>query len=200
MNKYEKFLSDKNSEIRLLSEKAEELAVKISSVDILMKNLTEIREILSIVGILAYKEIKVIIEELVTQSLQSVFGDNYSFELENKISRNKPETYMYVVIDGNRRSLKDEQGGGVADLVAFSLRVILWALSGKHTDNVMILDEPLRFVDKAHLTICGEMIKSLSNLLGIQFILVTHESQLFEQADKSFLVEQVNGVSTVQEV
>jgi len=198
LDRYQKFLTEKTTTKDILLGRKKDYEDRLDSLSILLKNLEEARDILSIVGILSYKETKEVIEELVTESLQSVFGDNYFFELDNRISRNKPETYMYVVIDGNRRSLKDEQGGGVADVVAFSLRVILWALSGKRTDNVMILDEPLRFVDKKHLEICGDMIRTLSEMLEIQFIIVTHEGQLMDAADTSFYVEQENGISVVE--
>jgi len=197
VEKYNKFLIEKKATKADLSLRKQGYQTRIDLLAQTSKNLIEARDILSAVGILSYQEIKDVIEELVTQSLQSVFGDNYSFELENKISRNKPETYLYVTIDGSRRSLKDEQGGGVADIVAFSLRVVLWALSSKRTDNVMILDEPLRFVDKKHLEICGDMLRTLSEMLELQFILVTHEGQLIDAADTAFHVSQVDGVSTV---
>lgn len=160
----------------------------------------EAREVMSRVGVLAQMEIKQIIEELVSQALQSVFGDRYSFEVDNQIQRNKPETNFYVIVDGRRRLLKVGLGGGVVDLVAFSLRVVLWAIQNPRSTSTLVLDEPLRFLDKQKLVQAGVMIKKLSEMLNLQFIIVTHEAQLIDVADRAYLVEQVKGISKVEKI
>jgi ABC-type sugar transport system ATPase subunit len=64
----------------------------------------------------------------------------------------------------------------------------------------VILDEPLKDADKGKLEDLGAMIKKLHELLGIQFIIVTHEDQLMAVADRSFIVTQTNDISSVQTI
>lgn len=197
---YKKFLMRKKVEIEGLQQSRVELAVEQIMLDKRMDTLGQSRDIMSRVGVLAQQEIKGVIEELVTQALQAVFGDDYSFEVDNQILRNKPETNFYVVIEGHRHLLKGELGGGVVDLTAFCLRVVLWAINSPRTSNVIILDEPLRFLDKIRLEKAGIMIRKLSEMLGIQFIIVSHEEQLIDVADRAYHVECVNGLSIVSKV
>lgn len=194
---HKKFLMRKQVEVEDLQQKKKELDAEKALLDKDMHTLEQSRDIMSRVGVLAQQEIKNVIEELVTQALQAVFGEEYSFEVDNRIQRNKPETNFYVVIAGRRHLLKSELGGGVVDLTAFCLRVVLWAINSPRTSNVIILDEPLRFLDKTRLIQAGVMIKKLSEMLGLQFIIVSHEDQLIDVADRAYYVEKVKGVSKV---
>ena len=195
---YKEFLTKKRVETSLLTEKLSSLQKEKERLLQLSLDLEQARDIINKVGILAQVETKSVIESLVSQALQSVFGPEYSFEMEDVIQRNKPETTFYVVISGRRHLLKGELGGGVVDLVSFCLRVVLWAINVPRTDSVLIFDEPLKFVDKTRQELVGQMIKKLSNMLNLQFIVNTHEDVLASIADKTFLIEKVQGVSLVK--
>jgi DNA repair exonuclease SbcCD ATPase subunit len=197
---FKRFLIEKERDINTLKSHREEIQRIKDIFSENHKSLEGARDIMSRVGILAQQEIKCVIEELVTQALQSVFGPEYAFEVDSRIQRNKPEVNFYVVIDGYRHHIKGELGGGVVDLAAFSLRVVLWAINSPRTSNVIVLDEPLKFVDKTRLEQVGVMIKKLSEMLGIQFIVVTHEDQLIDTADRAYLVEKISGISKVTKV
>ncbi|MEK0346433.1 MAG: hypothetical protein QQN65_06340 [Nitrosopumilus sp.] len=200
IKEHKEFLLRKKIAIENLQTEKEDLSKNKSELDKQVDVLEQARSVMSHVGVLAQHEIKQVIEELVTQALQAVFGEDYSFEVDDQIQRNKPETNFYVVVRGHRRSLKSELGGGIVDLIAFCLRVVLWAINTPRTSNTIILDEPLKFVDKTRLEYVGVMIKKLSEMLGIQFIIVSHEDQLIEAADRAYLVEQVDGISKVTKV
>jgi len=200
IEKYKTFLTEKRYEKKRLSTLRVEKIKECSATSVLLSDYEEAREVMNIVGTVAQQKTKDVIESLVTQALQSVFGLDYSFEVESRINRNKPETFMYVVIGGKRFLLKDELGGGVVDIVSFALRVILWAMSTPQTSNTIILDEPGKFISKDKLDTFGEMLQKLSKMLSIQFIIVTHENDLIAVADKAFEVVQSRGISKVSEV
>ena len=197
LSKYTKFLNTTTAKKEMLTSARNDILAKITSAETSHADIIEARDIMISVGIISQEEIKVVIEELVTQALQGIFGDNYSFELDNKIARNQPETEFYVIQDGKRRSLQDELGGGVVDVISFAIRIILWAVTSDRTDNVVSLDEPLKFVSRDKLQLCSEMIKTMSEILNLQFVIVTHENQLIPAADALFHVEQNNGISTI---
>ena len=163
-------------------------------------DLIDAREIMSAVGILAQEELKDVLESLVTEALRAVFNESYAFVVEDTVQRNKPETNFFVMADGNKLSLRDELGCGVLDVISFVLRVVLWASAADKTRNTMILDEPAKFVSRDRRQAFGDMMRKISSLLSIQFILVTHEPEFIEIADKAYSVENNDGISSVVEV
>ena len=163
-------------------------------------DLTDAREIIAAVGILAQQELKEVLESLVTEALRAVFNDSYAFVVEDTVQRNKPETNFYVEADGNKLGLRDELGCGVLDVISFVLRVVLWASSVDKTRNTMILDEPAKFVSRDRRQSFGDMMRKISSMLEIQFIMVTHEPEFIEVADKAYRVENIEGVSSTVEV
>jgi len=126
LDSYKEFLQAKKAELRYYIEKKDSLESELESLTKSCENIKEAKEIMSLVGVLSQSGFEKVIEDLVTKALQSIFGEGYSFEIENVISRNQPETYMYVVIDGERHLLKnadDELGFGVVDVVSFALSI-----------------------------------------------------------------------------
>ena len=88
-------------------------------------------------------------------------------------------------------------GCGTLDVTCFALRLACYALQ-VGIDNVIILDEPMKFVSKDLLISVSEFMKELSTKLGIQIIMVTHENQFIDVADKVFSVRKnSNGRSIV---
>jgi len=143
LDSYKEFLQAKKAELRYYIEKKDSLESELESLTKSCENIKEAKEIMSLVGVLSQSGFEKVIEDLVTKALQSIFGEGYSFEIENVISRNQPETYMYVVIDGERHLLKnadDELGFGVVDVVSFALRIVCWMVGTKKTSNMIGLD------------------------------------------------------------
>jgi len=66
-----------------------------------------------------------------------------------------------------------------------------------HSDNVIILDEPFRFLSKDLQPRAGEIMRELSHRLNIQFIMVTHAKEMIEISDRVFEVSQIDGISKV---
>jgi len=196
--KFRKFLEENKALYTIISSQKEDLENKLSTLKELGKSLIEAQEILNAAGVLAQSQFQEVVEKLVTEALQYVFGENYSFELDNQIFRNQPETHMFVVKDGVRRSLEDELGGGVLDIISFALRIIFWAIQVEKTEPIFILDEPLKFVSRDKMMLVGKMLKSFSDMLGLQIIMVSHEYDLIDIADRSFLVTLSKGISHVE--
>jgi DNA repair exonuclease SbcCD ATPase subunit len=79
-------------------------------------------------------------------------------------------------------------GGGLLDITSFALRISFWHLNQNR--NVMIFDEPMRFLSKELVPKAVEMVRMLSEKLGIQFIIVSHIEDFVEGADKNFRIEK----------
>lgn len=201
LDTYIKFLNGGKAKLEILKEKGQKLDTMLATLGKSLSDLREADDVMNAVSVLAQEDSKNIVEELVTLAMQSVYGDNYSFEVDNKINRGQPETFFYVVKDGERCLLKsadDYFGGGVVDICSFALRVVMWAIQDSKSDNVLLLDEPMKNLDTARLTLAGKMIQELSKALNLQFIIITHEDELILTGDSTFLVTQTNGVSKVE--
>jgi len=144
-------------------------------------------------------QLKFQIEDIVNLALNTVFPDEYLFQVDFNISRGKTDAELVFINQktGGKIDPMNASGGGVIDIVAFALRISAYVLESG-TDNVIILDEPFRFVSKDLVERAGEILKVLSTKLGLQIILVTHIPELIDVADKTFKIKKnQNGVSKI---
>lgn len=116
---------------------------------------------------------------VVTNSLDAVFEEPYTFDIRFERKRGKTDAVLLF----RRGELKVDplsaSGGGVVDIAAFALRLACLVLSCKpRMDRVLILDEPFKFVSKEFRERVRVMMGELSAQLGIQFIMVTHIDEL----------------------
>lgn len=146
------------------------------------------------------QELKFKIEDIVNLALETVFPGEYEFEIQFEISRGKT-TAELVFKDQRSGRLIDPlnaSGGGVADVTSFALRIACYALE-KGTDNVIVLDEPMKFVSKDLLNNVCEIIKVLSEKMKLQIIMVTHIPELIDVANRVFVVKKnKEGISEIK--
>jgi len=198
IKRYEEALSDTKAEIKHLRGKIQEKSEAVEELIQLVADLTDAQEIMNITGTLAQEEFEGYIAGMVTEALQLVFGADYVFEIQTEIVRNQPETRFFVVENGIRLPTKEDAvGGGMLDLISMVLRVVVWSIHEHRTRPVMLLDEPGKNLDRNKIDQFVEMIKKFHELLGIQFIIVTHDNKIIEMADRAFRVTRSDGTATV---
>ena len=163
------------------------------------ENLQKARAIVASAGKYTQTYLKDYIENMVTTALQAVFEDNYQFIIDFDIKRNQVETKFYLQVKDQKMELKDTCGGGVLDVASFALRVVFWSIQNPKSDNVIILDEPLKFLH-GKMENAMKMLKDLSKKLEIQFIIVSQIPEIAEQADKLFEVTLNDKYSIVKEI
>ena len=139
--------------------------------------------------------LKVQIEDVVSLALESILDDPYTFELEFVRSGSKTECNLWFVRDGQRVNPVDDTGGGAVDIAAFAIRVALRSIGA--TDNVLVFDEPFRFVSANYRDRVAELVQKLSSRLGLQIIMVTHEPSLVQHSDNVITVKKEKGVAYV---
>lgn len=146
-------------------------------------------------------ELRAKLEPIVSLALESVFGeDAYEFEIEFVERRGKTEADIYFLDNGRRIKPLLASGFGAADVATFALRLAVWHISRPKTQGVFILDEPLKHLSENLQEKAMEMMKMLSERLGIQILLVTHtkESDVIEFSDKVFKVTKTGDKSQVK--
>jgi DNA repair exonuclease SbcCD ATPase subunit len=136
------------------------------------------------VGLSTQQQLQYHISSIVTLALDAVLQhDTYEFKVEFLQRRNKMECDLYFERAGNKVDPLTASGGGAVDVAAFALRIASWSMRKPHTRAVIVLDEPFRFLSVDYQPYASMMIKELSERLGIQFIIVTHEKELAAYAD-----------------
>lgn len=146
-------------------------------------------------------QLKFRVEDIVNMALDTCFPDEYEFKLDFNVARGKTECSLLFLSERTGREIDpmNASGGGVVDVVCFALRTACYVLE-KGIDNVIVLDEPMRFVSKNLRSRVCEVMRNLSTKLGLQFIIVTHIDEFIDVADSLFEVrkDEDTGVSCVR--
>ena len=158
------------------------------------------REIVREVGMKTQEQLQYSISDITSLALESIFEDPYELKVEFVQRRNKTECDLLFVRDGERVDPLTASGGGAVDVASFALRIASWSMQNPRTRSLIILDEPLRFLSVDLQEKASMMIKELSEKLGIQFLIITHEETLATYADKEFRVVNKKGISEIKEL
>jgi DNA repair exonuclease SbcCD ATPase subunit len=112
--------------------------------------------------------------------LAAVFPENrYRFNLVFERKRDQTEARIVLTDgDGNEYDPLRNNGGGVADIIAFALRLATLMLRVPQPAKVLVLDEPFRCVSADHRQRIADLLVSLTSELGFQIIMVTHMREL----------------------
>jgi DNA repair exonuclease SbcCD ATPase subunit len=189
-------------QLKKLKEQETQNTTKLSELNNDYLDIEQAQIIIQEVGKQTQEQVRYHIEDIVSLAIDSIFPNQYNFIIDFDIKRNKTEAEIYFIDRKTGCKIKpmDAMGGGIVDISSFALRVALWSLKTGKKNNTIILDEPMRFLSKDLQPKGAEMIKKLSEKLNIQFIIVTHNSEIVEYSDKVFEVKKINGISTVTEV
>lgn len=155
------------------------------------------REVIREVGIKTQEQLQYHISDITSLALEAVFNNPYTLVVEFVQRRNKTECDLLFERDGHKIDPLSASGVGVVDIAAFALRVASWSMAKPHSDNVIMLDEPFKCLSEDYQEKASNMLKEVSKKLGIQFIIVTHQTILTSYADKIFEVSIKKGVSKV---
>ena len=152
----------------------------------------------------AREQLKARIEETVTAALTAVFGEGYTFRVHMRQLGNQPAAEWQVVSQyGDEEvaaSPEDARGGGITDVVSLALRLAMLEILRPRPEGPVIFDEPAKMVSAEYAGNLAYFLKQYAAKTGRQVVMVTHNPQLAEAADKSYLVTQKNGVSEVREI
>ncbi|MDH7578811.1 MAG: ATP-binding protein [Bacillota bacterium] len=145
------------------------------------------------------------VEFLVTQALQFVFGGDLEFKVKVEEKRERPEAEFYVcsTYGGDFKvetTPQDARGGGVVDVISLALRLALLHAFRPPVGGPVILDEPAKHVSEEFSPQVARFLKSFSQSLGRQIIMVSHNQHLADSADVAYLIEMQQGQSSARRI
>ena len=177
---------------RELLEKQREAAVKVK---------TEAEEQLGVFGLVqillqktsdyARQQVKVRIEDIVSEALNVVFGGNHKFMIDLTLRGNQPIAEYYLNDDSVITKLEKpdyDRGGGKIDIIALALRLAVGEMEG--VDGPLFLDEVGKHVSKEYAPSVAYFLKEYSATFGRQIILITHNADLVEIGEVSLAVKR----------
>ena len=152
-----------------------------------------------------------IIEQLVTAALKPIFGEDYAFYLELKeVSTKESEnTGLFTISpcveklqNGKlvKHPVKDNNGGGLQEIVSLLLRIAFGQYSGYR--GPYIFDESLGAVSRDFVfENMLVFIDSYMKELDLQIIHITHSPELFSQISSiNYQIFKENGMAKAKQV
>ena len=163
--------------------------------------LAQAQEVLRDLANQARQEFKQEVDGLVTLAVRSVFTEDFSFDLQMTTDGGrlqcKPVVWETIGDVQVEYTPKDDMGGSVLDPIGFALRVVLQQFQRNPTRALFLLDEPMKNTGHGELlTQAGRMLREISHNLGLQLIIITHEPELAEVADRAWRVTRGQGKSS----
>lgn len=179
---------------------SERLEAKVQELDKELQDVEKAQAFIQKVAQDTQSKLKFHIEDIVNLALDTVFPNEYLFKVEFVIMRGKTEANLVFIDRASGREIDPmiSNGGGALDLACFALRLACHTLE-KECDDVIIADEPFKFMSKDLRERGGQLLRELSKKLGLQIIMVTHIEEFIDIADKVIEVKKKDGVSYVEE-
>jgi hypothetical protein len=132
-------------------------------------------------------------------ALQYVYDESYGFQCTLEQKRNQFEIQMNPTKDGQVYNPKFSVGFGVLDVCSFALRIACWSINVNQTSPILFYDEPFRNIHGKNENMkAAQMVKALSNMLGIQIIIISGENELSNYADTIYEVKLSGGESHIE--
>lgn len=191
-------LQDKEVERRILGKEINSWRDKIDELMETVSDFETSRSILQKASQITQEKLSFHVSEVVSNALAAVFDDPYKFKVDFVTRRNVTECDLLFVRNDNDMPPLDSCGYGSSDVASLALRIAFWKLEG-NAANCIVCDEPFRNLSLDKQPLASIMIKQLSEMLGLQFIIVTHSEGLMDAADKVFRVTK-NKYSVVEEI
>ena len=139
----------------------------------------------------ARQQVKVRIEDIVSEALNVVFGGNHKFMIDLTLRGNQPIAEYYLNDDSVITKLEKpdyDRGGGKIDIIALALRLAVGEMEG--VDGPLFLDEVGKHVSKEYAPSVAYFLKEYSATFGRQIILITHNADLAEIGEVSLAVKR----------
>ncbi|MFA7100086.1 MAG: hypothetical protein WC143_08440 [Eubacteriales bacterium] len=176
----------------ILTEQLKKFKKDIRILKLTNEDVIKARWVMAEVQLLTQKRFKDKFENLITLAIQSIWDRPLRFCLEFEQKRNQMQCNIILkeTVDGVERvysDLENEMGGSMLDVISFMARIILWSLERPRSRNVIILDEPMKNMGELIL-FGGQIIREISHKLKFQLIIITHDKELIDIADKAWQV------------
>lgn len=184
LEEFSQALTKKQGELDYLQKHYDSLELRLKQTLKEQTRVVESRSIIQRAVFMTQERLKYKISSVVTQALATIFDDPYEFKVEFVERRNATECDLLFSRGGEDYDPLESAGHGAADVASFTLRISYWLLSA--TAPLIILDEPFRHLSEDLQPAAAYIIKTLAKEFDLQFIIVSHEEEITNCADRHY--------------
>lgn len=126
--------------------------------------------------------------EVVSQGLAGVFGEALDLIIEMGQHGDHP-TARFALRDPRgleTTDIMDARGGGIVNVAAFLLRVLLLLSARPAMNRLLVLDEPFINVSAEYRPAVTALLRRICDEGGFQIIMVSHTPELADAADRAY--------------
>lgn len=191
----------------MLEKDITDLQTKITSLETMNQCLEKVIIILTQAATTSRDNARAHFEKIITDALQFVSqSKDYEFVIKELTGRAKAsyEFYIKSTVNGVEclQKPEDANGGGFVDIISVAAKYAYLEIFNdpRIMSGTLLYDEPGKMISEQMSVKFAEYIKFLGNHYDRQTIMVTHNDNLSNVADKTFVVRKdSSGVSTATE-
>lgn len=196
LTSYRKIVNDLEIKHQLLSEQLASAEEELQALRDKERDHQEAKDIIKAAAAMTQELIGHRLGDLVSLALASIWDDPYELTINFVPRRDTTECDLLFTRDGQNVNPFDSSGYGAIDIASMALRISYWSV--KKNRNCIIWDEPARQLSSNKHSLASQWLKTVSEQLDIQFIIVSHQDELIDSAHKVIEVEMRQGRSMIK--
>lgn len=127
------------------------------------------------------------IESIVSYGLKVVFDEDYRFIVNMEVKGKQVVMDFALELRGFvEEDIMASDGGGVVAIIGFILRLLVVIFLKGRVRQLIIMDEALAQLSSGYRSKMAEFVKELASRIGIQMIIVSHQDEYLDVADKAY--------------
>lgn len=136
------------------------------------------------------EQAKTRLESITNEALKLVFPDKSMIFHVIANQTKKGVTYeLNIETDGVTTELLDAKGGGVLDIIQTCLRITYLLRLKNRQRQFILFDEPFKNLDSERVNTAIEWLNRVSEVFGIQMLIITHIPSLIIPNDNNIVYE-----------
>ena len=179
ISELDKDISSLKGKCSLLSEQIKDSKTQLDTNKIEKEKHQKAVEVLNFIQSQTQDKIKESFEEITTYALKYIYSSDYKFELEFDRRGNLGTMEFNIKTPDFTESANicDTSGGGIIDIVALALRMVLLEVSYPKIEGPIILDESLKHLSKEYREKASNFLNEINKKLNRQIIMITHAEE-----------------------
>ncbi len=174
---------------KLLGKQISEKSAQISDNKIRAERITKANWLLVEAAKATQNSVKEYLEITTTKLIRAAYDDRpFKFLVEYETKRNRSNCFLRVQEGDNEPSVpKEDDGGGMVEIISTALRCEMWGLERPRSRNVIFLDEPMESLGN-RIGPAIQMLRNIATEAKIQLVIITHNTEFLRIADRSWTV------------
>lgn len=178
LTKYLKISERLNTQRNHVIIKLKEEKLALEEAQELVTDILQAQEIAQKVSQTIQEQVHSKIAKVVTRCLQAVFNQPFEFFIHFERKRGRTEAKIVFKLGELETDPISEDSGGMIDVACFAARIASIVLSRPHKRRFVVMDEPMKMVERLRSNRVQKMLETISKEMKIQFVIVTHNKRL----------------------